>query len=153
MDNSKIYTNIKIKQVEILTGTERYWEMHNLVPSTGLDIIRDAFAGLTTKAPHLVEIGSGTTAPYSTDNALQSPTTVAITMSTYTLIPPGGISYTATVGTTVGAGSKFHEIGLLSATSYLYSRSLIEPGIIKTSSNPTVENITYECIFTPTEAT
>lgn len=147
MANIKLYDpNITITRFYVDTGETSEQTFKNLIVTNGLNIMRDHLISTAGALyPNNFMLGTGTTAAYSTDTALQSSaySLTSLTSTTRT----AGITFTGTIGTTVGWGSTYKEIGVFTSSSELIGRSLITIPIVKTSSSLTVENIAWAFDF------
>jgi hypothetical protein len=129
------------------TGLLLYSEKgHNLTVSGGLGFVRDSLITGTTKLVGLIAFGSGTTAAYSTDTALQTPLAV-VAVSTANTYAPGGVQFQCILGATLCAGSTVKEIGLMTASSFLLARALLGTPLAKTTAAPTVDTFTWNVEF------
>lgn len=146
--NLKPYVNIKITEYSESGDLVSEQEMHNLVTSTGLDYMISHILGQSTLRLYTYILGSGSTPAASTDTALQS-SQQNLLLSTYTSTT-GTATFTATLGTTIGWGSTYKEIGILTSSSQLIGRSILNIPIVKTSSSFTLNKIDWEFAFIPT---
>lgn len=145
--NIRIHSpNIKITRFYVGTGKTSEQIFRNLIVTQGLNLMRDHLMS-TLNAPTLDHfiLGTGSTPAYSTDTSLQSSSvTLAFVSSTQR---PGGVTFATSLGTTVGVGTTFKEIGIFTSSSYLVGRSIILIPIVKTSSSLTIETINWAFDF------
>lgn len=143
--NLKTYSNIKITEYSADGDYINSQTFPNLIVSTGLDFMRDHIIGMTTQRIYQYILGTGTTAAASTDVGVQS-SAYTLPLSTYTSTS-ATVTFTATVGTTIGWGSTYNEIGIFTSSSQLIGRSLLSVPIIKTSSSLTLNRIDWTFSF------
>jgi hypothetical protein len=144
-NNLEINGNIRIARFDKEWNLISEDRPHNLVVSTGLDLIMNhLLSSMTPITPHHFILGTGTTAAASTDIALQtSAYNVSFTGST---VRPGGVTFNGSLYSTDGVGSTFKEIGIFTSSSQIIARALIA-NLVKTSSNPTNELISWAFDF------
>ena len=144
--NFELKTNLQIVSKD-LEGNVLYVDnVHNLVVSTGLDLIRNhLLSTMTALAPHHFCLGGGTTAAASTDVTLQS-TLYDVTLGDST-IRSGGVTFNGTLYSTDSLGSTFKEIGIFTSSSQMIARALIST-IIKSSAQPKNEYFAWSFDFT-----
>jgi hypothetical protein len=141
MSNIGLYQNVKITYFDKDWNYIREGRTHNLILSTGLDLIRNhLMSTLAPLTPYKFMLGTGTTAVVSTDTGLQSSNyNISFTGST---LRSAGVTFEGYIYTTDGVGSTWNELGIFTSSSEIIGRTLIVP-IIKTSSNPTNEFIEW----------
>lgn len=140
--------NIKITRFYVDSNESSEQVFKNLIVTNGLNIMRNhLLSTLSTTAlwPSVFMLGSGSTPAYSTDTSLQS-SSVSVSFSGSTQ-RTAGVTFEASVGTTIGWGSTWKEIGVFTSSSELIGRSIITIPITKTSSSLTVENIEWAFDF------
>jgi hypothetical protein len=139
--NIEIYGNVRIVSYDLQGRVISQQAVHNLVPSTGLDLILNRLLSTgTALVPHHFTFGTGTTAAYSTDTGLQS-SAYDISFTTPS-VAAAEVTFNGSVYSTDGVGSTWNEIGIFTSSSSLVARALIAP-LIKTSSSPTNELIAW----------
>jgi hypothetical protein len=147
--NIGLYTNVKIRHYDVNGNWIKDDAVHNIVVSTGLDLLRDHLlsTAAVTLTPHHFVLGNSTVAVASSDVALGSSSyDISFTGST---IRTAGVTFNGSIYSTDGVGSTWNEIGLFTSSSSLYARALIAP-IIKTSSQPTNQLIAWAFDLTAT---
>ena len=137
--NLKLDGNVVIVSKD--TNGDEVWRhrVHNLVPTTGLDLIIAHLSTIAALVPEHFCLGTGTTAADSTDTGLQSTDyDIAFTGST---IRSMGITFEGTIFSTDGSSdTTWNEIGLFTSSSSLVARALISP-LTKVAGTPTNEYI------------
>lgn len=141
MSNIELYQNVKITYFDEDWNYIRKGRSHNLILSTGLDLIRNhLLSTLSPLTPYKFILGTGTTAVASTDTSLQTSNyNISFTGST---VRAAGVTFEGYIYTSDGIGSTWTELGIFTSSSEIIGRTLIA-AIIKTSSNPTNEFIEW----------
>jgi hypothetical protein len=136
------YENIEIVQFDIFGNEITRSKFHNMVVDNGLNIFRDHMISTAGALPaHHFTLGTGTTAAASTDMGLQSSAyTVSFTGST---TRAKGVTFQGSLYSTEGTGTTYKEIGIFTSSSELIGRALITPVLVKSSSTPTNELISW----------
>ena len=107
---------------------------HNLVVTSGLNLIRDLLANDGVAGITHFATGTGSTTPALSQTALVAEVTREAT--TAKTKAAGQLTVSYYMGSTVGNGNTLAEVGLFNASSSgtMYARALVAPTIAKTSA-------------------
>lgn len=141
------FQNVEVIQFDTDGNIIRQSKSHNLIVSTGLDLMRDhLLSSVSAPTPDHFQLGSGTAPVASTDEDL-----IASNFSTAIeskVLSAGAVEFRTEISYTTGYGLTWGEIGLFTSSSQLIGRTLISP-MVKSSVNLTKEYIYWKFAFTP----
>ena len=137
---SRMKERLSAKANVIVTITDAHGRLldqfaqHNLVVTSGLNLLRDLLNNTAPTALTHVALGTGTTAVNTAQTALV--TEVYRDVITQRTTGTGQLVVTLYLGTTQGNGNTLAEVGLFNASSSgtMYARVLLASTIAKTSA-------------------
>lgn len=116
LERLRLAVNVHIDKWDAETGEHLSREsIHNLVPTVGLNLIRDLLRGASTATLNYIALGTGTTAPAAANTALQ--TEVFRDVFTQTTVADGKIAIKYYLGSASANGNTLAEAGLFAGAT------------------------------------